>query len=210
MNFGTRKTTVITRTFAILLVALYAPFAAAAQESFPAPFGLSWGMSEESLQAIGFKKVDEGGGLTLMTSVTVPKAWSNGETYFVATYESRLVKATAQSRNFTDDIYGTEGKRVYKELKSLLSNKYGAPPREAEWVGLELYDDADEFYQCLDYSGCGAWFSLFEFQNGAIAVEIKGIRRGVGYVSIGYEGPSFSEALREIKRKEAESDTDAL
>ncbi|ORQ01223.1 hypothetical protein B7971_18490, partial [Vibrio cholerae] len=121
----------------------------------------------------------------------MPKAWSKAENYVAVTYKGRLVKVAAMSTDFTDDIYGLKGKSNYEQVKSLLTKKYGSPSTHYERVGGDLYDDADEFYQCLDYSGCGAYLSIFDYAGGVISVQLKGKRRGEGFLTIGYESPQF-------------------
>ncbi len=181
-----------------------------ADESFPSPFGLTWGMSVASLKELGFAEVNDSGGLKILSSVSAPKAWSKAEIYVAVTYKDRLVKAAANSFDFTDDVYGSEGKDNYNQIKSLLTKKYGEPTTHYERIGTTLYDDPDEFYQCLEYTGCGAYLSLFELSGGTIAVQLKGKRRGVGYLSIAYESPQFSVAKDEIERSDRNSDADAL
>lgn len=183
---------------------------AQASEPFPESFGLSWGMSETSLKKLGFTHAIDSGGLRLFSSVSAPKAWSKAENYIAVTYKGRLVKAVANSFYFTDNVFGSEGKQNYNQIKSILRKKYGAPSTHYEQTGGKLYNESDEFYQCLDYSGCGAYLSIFEFVGGLIAVQLKGKRRGEGYLTISYESPRFSVAKKEIERGDLESDVDAF
>lgn len=192
---------------ALLTMAVMASHGA---DSFPEPFGLTWGMSEAELQKLGFTQVSDSDGFKIFSSVSTPKAWSKAENYVAVTYKGRLVKAAAVSTDFSDDIYGSEGKRNYNQVKELLTKKYGAPSTHYERIGGELYDGSDEFYQCLEYSGCGAYLSIFEFGGGGISVQLKGKRRGEGYLTIAYESPQFSVAKKEIERGDLESDADAF
>lgn len=192
-----------------LLLAIVAAVAQAA-DTFPEPFGLSWGMSEAGLKKLGFTQVSDSEGLRVFSSVSAPKAWSKAESYGAVTYKGRLVKAAAVSTDFRDDIYGSKGKSTYEQVKSLLTKKYGSPSTHYERVGGGLYDDADEFYQCLNYSGCGMYLSIFDYAGGVISVQLKGKRRGEGYLTIGYESPQFLVAKKEIERGDLESDADAF
>lgn len=197
------------KRFLVLILATL-PLLANAQTEFPAPFGLTWGMSESALKAVGFSHTTDSGGFTLFSSVSVPKAWSKGESYLAIAYKGRLVKVAATSTDFTNDVLGSEGKRVYGQMKALLTKKYGAPKSAYEQSGIKLYDDADEFYQCLEYSGCGYYASIFEYAGGTIGLSLKGKRRGEGYLTIGYESPQFESASAEIERGEESEDEDAL
>lgn len=193
----------------LALVALYS-VQAFGEESFPEPFGLRWGMSESELSNLGFTKSSESSGLNILTSVSAPKAWSKGEMYAALTHKGKLVKVMVSSVDITDDILGSEGKELYSHMKSLLEKKYGPPSTNYEIIGKKLYDDYDELYQCLDYSGCGAYMSIFKFAGGVIAIQLKGKRRGEGFLTISYESPGFSIAKEEIKSGNMESDEEAF
>jgi len=179
-------------------------------EEFPAPFGLTWKMSEKELRSHGFSDVSNTGGLTIMQSFSAPKAWSKAEKYYAVTYEGKLVKAIAISKSFIDDVYGIKGKELYNQMKSILTKKYGAPTNSYEVVGNALYDDPDEFYQCLGYSGCGSYLAIYELQGGTIGLQLEGERRGRGYLRVGYESLYFSEAKAQINSANTESDTEAF
>lgn len=200
----------MTRFFVVLVVTLY-PLMSIGAEPFPEPFGLSWDMPDDNLREHGFTFVEESSGdFNVFTSVSVPKAWSKGETYLALTYNDQLVKVAALSVDITDDIYGSEGKAMYNQMKSLLTKKYGAPSDHFEFTGRELYDEADEFYQCLEYSGCGVYVSIFQFSGGTIAIELEGKSRGTGYLTIGYESPGFHVAKRQIEQEAKESDAEVF
>lgn len=179
-------------------------------DPFPEPFGLQWGMSEAQLKKSGFANVGPSGRFNVMTSVSTPKAWSKGDSYMAVTYKKKLVKVVAHSKSFKSDIYGSEGKSLYNQVKSLLVKKYGEPDTHYEHIGMKLYDESDEFYQCLKYSGCGSYISLFKNDGGFISVELEGTGRGQGYLSVGYESPEFYAAKNTIEQDNSTSDSDAF
>jgi hypothetical protein len=114
------------------------------------------------------------------------------------------------SKDITGDIYGTDGKEQYSDLKSKLTKKYDIPD-SYEYVGRKLWDEPDEFYQCLAYPGCGTYASFFETKSGeTVSIALKGLGRGKGYLKITYEGPSWSDAVDAYRNKESKSDEDAL
>ena len=200
----------MTRFFLVLVVTLY-PLMGIGAEPFPEPFGLNWDMSDDNLKEHGFTLVKENSSeFNVFTSVSVPKAWSKGNTYLALTYKDQLVKVVALSVDFTNDIYGSEGKEMYNQMKALLTKKYGAPSDHYEYTGRDLYDEADEFYQCLEYSGCGHYVSIFKFSGGIIAIELEGKGRGTGYLTIGYESPGFLIAKRQIEKEAKESDAEVF
>lgn len=198
------------RTFLIALC-LWLMSPSISADSFPEPFGLKWGMTEDELKQNGFVAIEKyDGWFNGMSSKSTPKPWSKAETYLALTYNNRLVKVAAISVDITDDIYGLEGMVMYNEIKDRLAKKYGNPSTEQEFIGRDLYDDADEFYQCLKRSGCGAYLSLFKFSGGTIAIQLKGKRRGSGYLSIGYESPDFLIAKEQIRQESSKSDDEAF
>lgn len=198
------------RFFLVLVVAL-CPLIDISAETFPEPFGLSWDMSEDDLRKLGFELIQEDhNGFNTFSSLSTPKPWSKGETYFALTYNDQLVKVAAISIDFTDDIYGIEGKETYNQMKALLTKKYGNPSENYEFTGRDLYDESDEFYQCLEYSGCGVYISLYKYSGGTIAIQLSGQNRGTGYLQIGYESPGFSIAKRQITQNAQEADAEVF
>lgn len=195
----------------LLLVLISLPFAAIGTEPFPAPFGLTWGMSEASLIKMGFTEKDiSKGQLKTLVAFSVPKAWSEAEAYLAVTYQGNLVKVVAVSKDFTNDITGLEGKKGFSHIKEVLTGKYGKPTGGAERIGGSLYKEYDEFYQCLNYTGCGIFYAVYKFDGGDIFLELKGKSRGVGYLSVSYESPEFTVAKSEIKQSDSTKDADAL
>ena len=180
-----------------------------AQDEFPAPFGLSWDTTTTEIKDLGFTK-SQGDEIIAWTGVNVPKAWSKGKTYILLTYQDKLVKASVLSESISGDITGSEGKELYEEMKALLTKKYGEPKDSMEAVGRSVYKDYDEFYQCLDYDGCGIYISAFYVAGGYISIQLIGTSRGYGYLQVSYEPPAFGEAKRAIEQAKAETDDDAF
>ncbi|RDL46190.1 hypothetical protein DN730_03905 [Marinomonas piezotolerans] len=178
--------------------------------AFPEPFGLKWGMSNQELIQAGFNSPRPTGQFEYLTSVTTPKPWSKGDQYLALTYKSNLVKLIVSSNTFTADLYGSEGKALYESVNSIMTKKYGQPSDKLEYVGMKLYDDADEFYQCLDYDGCGAYVTQYQISGGFLAVEIEGQGRGKGFVKITYESPEFYVAKEQIDSANQADDLEAF
>ena len=92
-----------------------------------------------------------------------------------------------------------------------LTEKYGKPGNNYQSTGSKLFKEYDEFYQCLAYSGCGMWITIYESADKSISLEIKGLRRGIGYLVITTEStPQWPQALEIYKSKKTSSDKDAL
>ena len=195
----------------LISIALIFAFPCIASEN--APFGLKWGVSVNDLrnQGIELQKGRAEGRLETFFAKSLPKNLSIAESYGLAfDQEFGLQKISMVSEDITDDAFGSKGKEMYDDIKSKLKNKYGEPTENWEYVGLVLYDESDEFYQCLSYDGCGSWASLFEDKEQVVLVEIEGIRRGHGFIKLSYEGPKWKESFDARKAKSSKSDSDAL
>jgi len=111
----------------------------------------------------------------------------------------------------TDDPSGIRGLERYNNYKSALAKRYGKPADTYEYQGQDLYLAADEFYECLDHSGCGSYMSIFE-KGGALAMlEINSTgKKGRGWLTILYEGPQFQDALDAYEASQAAQELDSL
>lgn len=175
--------------------------------SYEAPFGLKWGMTEKDLKKIGIKitvrdptDVIDGKLVELTNVKNIP---SDTESIFAIISNSEgVVKIVWVGKTIDSDLTGGTGKKRYFELKSLLTKKYGTPKSD-ERVGITLYDQPDEFYQCLMYLGCGGYLSLFHPPDGgSVLLRINGVQRGAGYITVGYESAAFAELSEKKKIQE--------
>lgn len=177
------------------------------------PFGFNWGTPFADASRGGQMTVTKREGqFTFVKTATVPSNLSIAETYSLIFHDEHgLQKVAMFSKDFKDDPFGTSGKRTFHTLKESLNEKYGKPSSGTETTGLKLYKDSDEFYQCLAYSGCGMWAALWEPKTGgSIALEIKGGRRGQGFVVLTYEGPEWESAIDAHRSNASSKDKNAL
>lgn len=179
-----------------------------------APFGLSWGMTVKELQDKGIH-LEKGAGnnhFQNFKTESLPQNISIAKNYIlIFSKKYNLQKLAMVSKTITDDIYGSEGKKTYERIKKSLSEKYGPPYDTYEYIGAELYDESDEFYQCLSYSGCGSWISFFKSKEGVqVTLELAGLSRGKGYLKLIYEGQNWTDALDEYRQDKSKTDSDAL
>lgn len=185
-------------------------------EEMPAPFGLTWGAPlaevERDLNATvspdllwgRVHSVESSFAPILppdtdMLSVAVDPEFGMGRVIWV-------------SDNVTNDAVGSEGQEKYEELKAILTEKYGQPVNKNEVVGLDLWTEPDEFYQCLSYDGCGIWVSYWQAgsPSSSIALQLKGLDRGEGYLSMVYEGPNWQKIIDAVNAGEAQVKKDAF
>lgn len=200
---------------AVLSFAIFLPTTVFAQEQeiLPAPFGLKWGMNKQEIEKLNvvLEKRGKHGTISAYRTDSLPKNLSDHDYYFLFLDDRYgLSKVTYISKDITGDIYGAEGKEKYSRLKKKLTGKYGIP-KTYEFIGNELYDESDEFYQCLKYDGCGAYTSHFELKNNnAIALELLGVKRGEGVIRLIYESDLFIKVKTEEEANIDVSDEDAL
>lgn len=183
---------------------------ALSQEGPTAPLGMNWGDSKEKIvKDYGASPAGKNDSRLKLFSISSPPVKVSGydEYYGVIDDQQGLVKIIIVE-NIKDDAYGAKGLEDYKKVKELLSKKYGKPDSQYEYMGRELYKENDEFYQCLAYQGCGAYSSFFKQPDGGdISLEVKGQRRGIGYITISYESVLFGKVLKEqedASKKQAE------
>ncbi len=185
-----------------------------------APFGLTWGMTEAQVAQLVEVEIKEEiksdlplGVTGILQATSLPKNLTIAEFYhLIFVTEKHLQKISMSSKDIEDDVSGRKGKEQYEKIKTSLKKKYGSPIAEHESSGRKLWDEWDEFYQCLKYDGCGIWASIFEDEKSGmmIGLELKGLKRGRGFIQLGYEGPSWEAFLDAKEKIESELDDDAL
>jgi len=178
-----------------------------------AMFGLTWGVSPRTLKASGLvlvkKAVDRN--IYVYSCNILPKNLSIAESYLLLfDGDTSLVKITMVSVTFTEDLYGTEGKEKFDDLVSLLISKGNSVDKSYASVGNEVYEDEDEFYECLGYEGCGLWMALMSGENKRISINLNGLSRGKGYIRMTIEGPDFEKVINKYNGMKKSSDADAL
>ncbi|ECK2143371.1 hypothetical protein FQW43_27400 [Salmonella enterica subsp. enterica serovar Enteritidis] len=170
----------------------------------PAPLGLRWGVNaSELIKENEASQVYESGRIKFYVLKNTPIKIPGFDTEAIVDDKYGLVKIIL-SKDISDDINGIEGLGIYKEYKKALKEKYGKPV-SYEYIGRTLYTESDEFYQCLHYKGCGAYFSTFspvKDSDAAISIDLQGTRRGEGTLKIVYESMGFIKYLDEKKQAE--------
>ena len=127
-----------------------------------APFGLVWSMTKAQVEklSVSLEPSSTRDGLEIFKATSLPNNVSMSE-FYILTFDKtyHLQRIQMISKDITGDIYGSEGKEKYSALKDALVKKYGQPTNGLERVGMKLWDERDEFYQCLMYDGCGMWIA---------------------------------------------------
>ena len=184
-----------------------------------APLGVKWGLTKYQLNGMGVKLSDCSildNGVEMCKATNTPKTLSfTKSVYFYFHYKKKTLEQVFVFGNYIEnDIYGNKGKKDYERVKASLYKKYpessGFTHNEYEFVGLEVYDQSDEFYQCLDYDGCGYWVTYILSKNGGVSVQLNGDSRGKGNLNVTWESPEWSKMQAEIVDDVSTQDDDAL
>jgi hypothetical protein len=197
----------------LVMISTSACMSALAADGDEALFGLRWGMTPAEVRAIDVTLTKSKGdrNLEIYRTTSLPRNVSDTESYSLMFADGRLVKLWAVGKNIVNDPTGSNGKERFEALRSALTEKYGKPTSNAQTTGNKLYRESDEFYQCLAYSGCGVWASIYETSEKVVSVELKGMSRGTGFLDITAEAkPQFERALEIYKTRKNKSDKDAL
>lgn len=185
---------------ALVLGLSFASYGTEIEGGIAAPLGLKWGESKESIiKNYNATPADKNDTRIKLYSLANPPIKVPGfdEIYGVVDDKYGLVKVV-MIESIHKDAYGSQGIEEYKKYSAILTKKYGKPSDKFEYTGKELYKESDEFYQCLNYQGCGAYFSFYKTPGKAvIGLELKGKRRGEGYLSINYESSLFDKVIQE-------------
>ena len=188
-----------------------------------APSAMQWGQSQSDLKRSGlsFSNCKEAlnGDIEYCEAKGHDKPISFAETYYVYFIKGYgLHKVLVTGKDISSDLYGSDGKASYSKVKNSLQKKYpesdGYEYFSCESIGNKLYNESDEFYQCLNYEGCGMWYMGIMGANdvdlGSFSLQLKGSSRGTGYISLTYESPNWGEYLDAVKNKEYARDDEAF
>jgi len=177
-----------------------------------APFGLTWGMTAEDLKSlriilIPYRETDNS---ALYKSYSLPKNLSDARHYLLV-FDKRtgLQKVVMTSENINDDAYGSIGQERFEALKETLSLKYGFPSDGMESVGNQVYEEEDQFYECVMHLGCGLWMAIWRHEGGTYVLQLEGLGRGLGYILFTAEGAGFVAESKQNRQIERSSDADA-
>ncbi|WP_447880560.1 hypothetical protein [Serratia fonticola] len=175
-----------------------------ADDDINAPVGLAWGMSGKKLVTeYSAVETNASADLKLYKIVSPPIKIPDFDYLYGAVDEKYGLVRVVLVKELTNDTYGSDGLELYKKYKDILKEKYGKPD-SFEYIGRKVYKEKDEFYQCLDYRGCGAYLSFFAPKaKTGLYMALKGYGRGEGSLHITYESSN-------LKKLEAEKNSETL
>lgn len=148
--------------------------------------------------------------LTVRTTQTAPVPLDPGAAYVLSYYKGRLLKVAAISSEITDDPMGTEGKATFNDLVAVFTERYGKPFDGLQASGSTVYRRADEFYECLKYTGCGLWMAVFKTPEKTASIRLKGVSRGKGYINVTVEAAEWSGVVDQINAAKSKALSNSL
>ena len=195
----------------LIIPALLLLSAPAGAVEVQAPAGFKWGQTQAKIkqQGITFEKCEPVETFVFCQTRKAPKPLSFADFYSLVFVDNRLQKVQIAGNDITDDPSGREGKELFAKVKRQLTAKYGQPSDEREIVGLKLWDEYDEFYQCLDYAGCGLWSAIWK-HDGSVVIELKGVSRGKGWLNLIYESKDWGAIVDKHDARQDSSDYEGL
>ena len=178
-------------------------------DGYNGAFGQTWGMTEQEVRDTGTDLRPEPGStsaIKLFRSNNPPLSTNYADFYQIRFTDKGLQKITMVSPIITNDRYAKKGKKLYREIKKILTKQYGMPTMESETSGLSVWKEEDEFYLCMMNFGvseesakeksCGYWGAFYDVETTELGVELKGIKIDSGLVLLHYEGPHWMSYLK--------------
>ena len=180
-----------------------APAAAAMPAEAQPPFGLKWGMHVNDLSSLGIKvaSTSTSGNIVVVNVKELPNAFPDTDAVnMLFDRQLGLVKVRWTSTAVASDPNGSQGRSKYVEMKKTVVETRGNPSDETLVVGARLFDQEDEFYQCLSYEGCGVWSALWEEKpSGGVLLSVEGLGPGQGYVQLDFESADWQKVAGAAK-----------
>ncbi|MBV7404388.1 hypothetical protein [Enterobacter sp. ENT03] len=170
-----------------------------------APLGLVWGLKsdviEKDYSATLVDEFDGRGKIFLIDNPPI-KIEDFNEVYAAVDSKYGLYKVIL-FKNINNDAFGNAGKSSFDNYEKVLTEKYGKPKDLLKVIGKSLYTQSDEFYQCLNYQGCGAYSAFYSpINGGGVLMKLDGKSRGNGALNITYESAVYEKIASEQKAKE--------
>jgi hypothetical protein len=180
-----------------------------------AVFGLAWGQTPAQVQAQGIAltlEKTQGHLQVFSTRSPLPQGLKDASGYMLGFDDQKGLVKVRSLQIFVQDPDGSRGRATFDRLASVLASKYTRDPAHSmQVVGQRLYTKPDEFYQCLDYAGCGLWAQTFMAPTKRVMIQLDGLKPGTGSLSITVEAyPAFEQSLAKTQAEQAQAERNAL
>lgn len=172
------------------------------------PFGLSKGMTLDEVKKLGnFSPEKEP---FWYKAYKINKGHDNFEAYSVLiTPTHGLCKIVGVGRDIYTNSFGEQLKSKYKELTSAITQKYGEPTGEYDFLrNGSIWTDDNDFMMGLakkDRSLVSYWFASkgANLSDGlsAISIRASALSNSKGFINIGYDFDNVDDCLEAVKSK---------
>lgn len=197
----------------VIVVLLAFNFSAIAGQVNEDVFGLRWKSSRDEItkSGIALTKYNSEKNISVYKATSLPKPLSDAMAYMLFFDNEKLVKVSMVGETITDDLLGTKGKKRFETIKQILKNKYGKPTSNTQKTGNVVYEEEDEFYECLAYDGCGLWLTSFKTPTKSFFLRLLGTGRGTGYIALQIElQPDWDKAVGSLESSKNTDDARGL
>lgn len=167
----------------------------------PAPFGLTWGMSLEELEARGvsIRPLFTDGPEKRVTVRKLPKMLSDMEAAILSFgADNRLRRIDSQSKGFRHDSDGARLKARYNALSGVLTGKYGKGEQHHD-ISITWRKPTD-FLMGI-YRGDSVYYTTFIGKEVDVRLEIRATSRFVGHYRLVFDSKGISDRGKELSKE---------
>lgn len=180
-------------------------FSGKADVAVEAPFGLSWGASQNEIKRLGAnltQQTENDYGVSLQAS-GLSRVLADVEGVQLSFgYDDKLWRIVAISKSFRSDPYGSAVVNRYNTLVQSLSKKYGKG-NESHHRDSELWNDADEFLMGIR-QGRSWHFTSFETDDLSIEISVRASSGDEGFYALIYTNKRLEIAFEKQKSAKEE------
>jgi hypothetical protein len=159
-----------------------------AQSAQDAPLGLTWGESASQTRAHGIELSETASrefGMGYVATRLEKSVADQSAVLLFFGYDDRLWRIVINSREFANDPTGYAVLKRYRELSSVLSEKYGSPS-EVHRLGDSIFNQQQYFLAGIR-GGNTKWYSNFESPNAFVQLGLSADDSSTGRWRLIYE-----------------------
>lgn len=180
--------------------------ALSAEQSYDAPFGLTWGMTIDEVKELGvnLETLENYNDKNAFLATGLSKAISDLDAVLLNFgYNDRLFEIRGVSDVFQNDPYAFALKKRYDELSQILENKYGNK-KETHFIDKRLYTEPDEFLVGIE-RGRSYYFTTFSNSEIEVNLSINAISRDSANYLLIYEHKQYLDENNQKKKEREKS-----
>lgn len=165
------------------------------------PFGLSWGVTADSMRQIGvnLKETPSDAYGAGYQAASLAKALADQDaTYLSFGHNDKLWRIVVISKEFSNDPMGISVKSRYSELLQILTEKYGKP-KSFHTLGDSIYSQPKYFLAGI-HGGNSFWYSNFSTEATDIQIGIFATSSSESRWRIIYEYKPLRSVFEQSKR----------